>query len=112
VHINAYEKVILEDYVLIAERVHISDCSHLFTDEQVPVMHQGAEFQGEVIIHRGAWIGSGAVILPGVKIGRGAVVGANAVVTKSVPDNYVARGVPARVFPKSKKCESIVLKHQ
>lgn len=102
-HINAYEKVIIEDYVLIAERVHISDCSHIFSDPEIPIIHQGEAFQGEVIIQRGAWIGSGAVILPGTNIGRNAVVGANAVVTRDVPDNYIARGVPAKMFPKKRK---------
>jgi acetyltransferase-like isoleucine patch superfamily enzyme len=99
-HINAYQDVTIEDDVLIAERVHISDVSHIYADNDMPIMRQGAEFKGAVVIGKGSWIGSGAVILPNVKIGRNAVVGANAVVTKDVPDNCVARGVPAGIFPK------------
>jgi len=48
-------------------------------------------------VKRGASIGSGAVILAGVTIGAGAMVGAGAVVTKDVPPNTVAKGVPARL---------------
>jgi acetyltransferase-like isoleucine patch superfamily enzyme len=96
-HINAYEKVILEDFVLISDRVHISDVSHIYRDENIPIMSQGAEFKGPVVIKNGAWIGIGAVVLPGVTIGRNSIVGANAVLTKDVPDFHVAKGVPAQV---------------
>jgi len=44
-----------------------------------------------------AWLGVGVVVLDGVKIGEGAVVGAGSVVTRDVPDNAIAVGIPARV---------------
>ena len=44
------------------------------------------------------WIFSGAKILGPVKIGNNAVIGANAVVTKDVPDNAVVAGVPAKII--------------
>lgn len=44
------------------------------------------------------YIGPGAVIFGDISIGSGAVVGANAVVTKSVPPNVVVAGAPARVL--------------
>ena len=100
VHINAYQDVLIEDEVLIGERVHISDCTHHYLESQRPIVKQGASFQAPVRIKRGAWIGSGAVILAGVTIGINAVVGANAVVTKDVPDHHVAVGIPARNHPK------------
>lgn len=49
-------------------------------------------------IGRDVWIGANAVILPGVTIGDGAVIAAGAVVTKDVPENTVAGGVPAKVI--------------
>ena len=50
------------------------------------------------VIEDGVDIGAGAVVLGDCVIGRGAVIGANAVVTKSVPPYAVAVGVPARVI--------------
>tara|TARA_R110002096_G_scaffold434196_2_gene655064 strand:- start:61 stop:570 length:510 start_codon:yes stop_codon:yes gene_type:complete len=44
------------------------------------------------------FIGFGSIILPGVTIGNNVVIGAASVVTKSIPDNSVAAGVPARVL--------------
>jgi len=53
---------------------------------------------GKVIIHDKVFVGLDAVIMPGVEIGPNAIVGANSVVTKSVPQNSVVAGVPARVI--------------
>jgi maltose O-acetyltransferase len=50
-----------------------------------------------VFIGENTFIGVGAMILPGVSIGRECIIGAGAVVTKSIPDNSVAVGVPAKV---------------
>lgn len=52
----------------------------------------------KIVVEDDAWIGAHATILPGVRIGRGAVIGAGAVVTREVPDNSIAAGVPARVI--------------
>lgn len=51
-----------------------------------------------VIIENDVWIGANSVIMPGVKIGNGAIIGANAVVTKDVPDYAIVGGVPAKVI--------------
>ena len=96
-HINAYGCIKIEEEVVIAERVHISDASHNYEDTEQPIIHQGDYFRGKVIIKRGAWIGCGAVVLPNVMIGRNAIVGANAVVLTDVPDNCIAVGVPAKI---------------
>jgi acetyltransferase-like isoleucine patch superfamily enzyme len=53
--------------------------------------------KGGILVEDGAWLGFGVIVLSGVRIGKGAVVGAGSVVTKDVPDNAVAVGVPARV---------------
>jgi acetyltransferase-like isoleucine patch superfamily enzyme len=47
----------------------------------------------------GDWcrVGAGAIILPRVKIGNRSQIGAGAVVTKDIPENSVAIGVPARI---------------
>ena len=51
-------------------------------------------------------IGTGAVIVGGITIGHDSGVGANAVVTKDVPPNCIAVGVPAVIKAKNKKKES------
>ena len=50
----------------------------------------------EIVVERGASIGSGAIILGGVRVGSRALVGAGAVVTHSVAPRATVRGVPAR----------------
>lgn len=49
-----------------------------------------------VTIKDGVWIASGVIILPGVTIGENSVIAAGSVVTKSVPDNCIYGGNPAR----------------
>lgn len=51
-----------------------------------------------VRIGNDVWIGGNVTVLPGVTIGTNVVIGAGAVVTKDIPDNCVAVGVPARVI--------------
>ena len=53
----------------------------------------------DIVVERGAAIGSGAVVLGGVRVGNGALVGAGAVVTQDVAPGVVVRGVPARTRP-------------
>lgn len=53
-------------------------------------------------IEDNCWIGSGVRILDGVTIGRGSVIGAGAVVTKNIPADSIAVGVPAKAIKRSK----------
>lgn len=53
---------------------------------------------GKVKIHESCHIGSRTVILPGIEIGPGCIIGANSVVSKSIPPNTVAAGNPAKVL--------------
>lgn len=43
-------------------------------------------------------IGARSIIMPNVRIGNNVVVAAGAIVTKDIPDNSVAGGVPAKVI--------------
>ncbi len=51
-----------------------------------------------VIIMDNVWIGCRVIVLKGVTIGSGAIIAAGAVVTKDVPENSIAAGVPARII--------------
>ena len=55
------------------------------------------ELTAPIAVGDDVYIGVNAVILPGVTIGNRCIIGAGAVVTKSIPGNSVAVGVPAKV---------------
>lgn len=96
--INAWEEVIIENDVLIADRVLITDADHNYKDKSLQIINQGDDYIGKVHIKTGAWIGINAVILPGVTIGKNAVVCPNSVVIKDVNDYNVVSGVPAKII--------------
>ena len=50
------------------------------------------------ILGNDVWCGANVVIMQGVRIGDGAIIGANAVVTKDIPDYAIAVGIPAKVI--------------
>ena len=56
------------------------------------------EITKPIIIGNDVYIGNNVLLLPGVKIGNKVIVGAGAVVTRDIPDNSVAVGIPARVI--------------
>lgn len=51
-----------------------------------------------ISIGNNCFIGIRTIILPGVTIGDNCIIGAGSTVTKSIPSNSVAAGVPARVL--------------
>ncbi len=95
--ISAVRSVCLEENVLLARNVYISDHIHKYSQVDVPVLAQGLDKIQPVRIKKGAWLGQNVVVCPGVTIGAGAVVGANSVVNQDIPDFCVATGSPARI---------------
>ena len=93
----AVERVEIGEDCLIAELVSIRDHDHRFDRLDVPVREQGS-VAAPVSIGRNVWLGAKVTVAKGVTIGDNAVVGANAVVTRDLPANAVAAGVPARVI--------------
>ena len=57
---------------------------------------EDADCFGKIEIGDNVNIGMNVIILPGVKIGNNCVIGAGAVVTKSVPNNTIVAGIPAK----------------
>ena len=53
---------------------------------------------GDIILKKNVWLGSNVTVLAGVTIGENTVVGAGSVVTKDLPANVLAVGVPAKVI--------------
>jgi galactoside O-acetyltransferase len=86
--------ITIGDHVLIAPNVIVSTATHPLPAE---LRSDGETLAGPVAIEDGVWIGAGAIVLPGVTIGKGSVIGAGSIVTKDVPPNTLALGVPCKV---------------
>lgn len=78
--------------VTMAPRVHIL-CHDASTKQFL-----GYTKIGRVNIGDNVFIGAGSIVLPGVSIGSNVIIGANSTVTKSIPDNMVAVGSPAKII--------------
>jgi lipopolysaccharide O-acetyltransferase len=115
VHITAVNSVSIGDNVLMASRIYISDVQHGdYSNEDclkqsIPesIAKDRPLSYSSVRIEDNVWIGEGACIMPGVTIGRCSIIGANAVVTKNVPEYCIAAGNPARVikiYNEQKRC--------
>lgn len=90
------EAIIIGSDVMVAANCSFYPHNHAIK-AGMPIVKQPIYSKGPIIIGDNAWIGTRVVILGGVTIGEGAVVGAGSVVTKAIPANAVAFGVPARV---------------
>jgi UDP-3-O-[3-hydroxymyristoyl] glucosamine N-acyltransferase len=98
--ISAKNRIEIGADVVTAPQVLIMDHGHAFEDINVPILRQGVNAGGRIVIEPGCWIGFGAVVVSNhgeLRIGRNSVVGANAVVTSDVPAYSVVVGSPARV---------------
>lgn len=87
--------------VLLSPNVYITDCDHAYEDIEKAVLEQGiVQDRNCVEIKDGTYVGINSVIIGNVTIGIHCVIGANSVVTRSIPDYCVAVGCPARVIKK------------
>lgn len=102
VHITAMEMVKIGNNVLFASKIYVSDCSHgsysgdANDSNPTSIPHDRKLFSKPVIIEDNVWLGEFVSVLPGVTIGKGTIVGANSVVSKSLPANVIAVGIPAK----------------
>lgn len=117
VHITALESVKIGKNVLLASKIYISDCAHGSysgdnndSNPKTPPNNRPL-FSEPVVIEDNVWLGEFVSVLPGVTIGQGTIVGANSVVSKSLPPFVIAVGTPAKPIKKfnfeNKKWEKI-----
>lgn len=66
--------------------------------QQVTIGWGNNRYPGLPIIGNNVRISKGAIVFGGITIGNNVTVGANAVVTKPVPDNAIVAGVPAKIL--------------
>lgn len=83
------------DHVLFGPRVGIYTSNHAIdATERI----KGACYAKPVKIGNNVWIGGGVQINQGVIIGDNTIIGSGSVVTKDIPSNVIAAGVPCKVI--------------
>ena len=83
------------DYTMFGPNVTVATAGHPILPE---LRRQGYQYNAPIRIGANCWIGAGALIMPGITIGDNVVIGAGSVVTKDIPSDVVAVGVPCRVL--------------
>jgi acetyltransferase-like isoleucine patch superfamily enzyme len=77
----------------------------IFRDE-----YPGINIFGRIKVSDNVFIGHNSIIMPGITIGENVVIGAGSIVTKDIPANSLAVGVPARVIKSIDEYKIKVLK--
>lgn len=98
--ISAKNHIHIERDVITAGAVLIQDHNHAYENVDIAIRDQGVTTGGRIRIEQGCWIGQGVAIVCNqgkLVIGRNSVIGANSVVTRSVPPYSVVVGNPGRV---------------
>lgn len=99
IHLTCANSIVIGQNTAIAANVTITDIDHPYDDPDTPVEKQPLRVSS-VSIGDDCKIYNNVVILGGVSIGKHVVVGANSVVTTSIPDYCIAAGAPAKVIKK------------
>jgi len=96
IHLTCAQKVYIGKYTAIAANVTITDIHHPYDDINVPIEKQRLEIK-PVLIGDDCKIYNNSVILPGTIIGRHCTIGANSVVSGTIPEYSVVTGAPAQI---------------
>ncbi|MDR1896869.1 MAG: sugar O-acetyltransferase [Prevotellaceae bacterium] len=92
--------ITIGDGALIGHNVVLATLNHDLAPDKRSTIHPAP-----IVIGRNVWIGASATLVPGVTVGDNAVIAAGAVVTKDIPANVVAGGIPAKVIRQIKTAE-------
>ena len=82
----------LDDNALVSQGCHLFTASHDHRKSNFPLL------VGDISIGSGAWIAADCFVGPNVKVGNNSVAYARAVLTKSVPENCIVGGNPAKII--------------
>lgn len=107
--------------ITLGDNVHLTNGVRFVTHDGGTLLFRkfvpDLEITKPISLGNNVYVGNNVIILPGVKIGNNVIIGAGAVVSKDIPDNSVAVGVPARVIKTADeyfeklKAESLHLGH-
>ncbi len=94
--LSAVSGIEIGDHAIIAGQCYFGGGRYKTEIGAGPMVSQGLETKGPVILGDDVWVGAGVRVLDGVHVGSGAILGAGAVVTANVPENAIMGGIPAR----------------
>lgn len=85
--------IIIKDYVTINLACTIGHDTVL---ESYVSLMPAVNVSGEVVVEEAVYVGTGAKIINQVSVGKNTTIGAGTVVSKSLPENCTAVGIPAK----------------
>lgn len=100
-HFSAICGIKIGDGLLTGKFVLNNDNNHgdlSYGNADVPPFYRDLTSKGPIEIGNNVWLGDKVAVLGGVKIGDNVIVGANSVVTRSIPSNCVVAGIPAKII--------------
>lgn len=104
VHINAQEE---NSYIRIGEDCMFSNHIIVRTSDAHPIYdlktNKRINKPESISIGNHVWVAPDSKIMKGVKINDGSIIGSNTMVTKSIPKNVLAVGMPAKVIKENIK---------
>ena len=89
--------VSIGDNTIIAQYLSLHPENHNFSDTSKLIKEQGTTRKA-INIGENCWIGAKVTVLAGVTIGNNCIIAAGSVVNKSMPDNSIIGGVPAKII--------------
>lgn len=87
--------ITIGDNVLLGPRVGLYTTNHATH----PIDRAAGDcYARPITIEDNVWIGAGVHIMGGVNIGKNSIIGAGSVITKDIPSNVIAAGVPCKII--------------
>ena len=90
-------EIIIGNNVMFGPRVGLYTAGHPVSFQE---RNSNLEYGKKIVIGDNCWLGGNVVVNPGVTIGSGTVIASGAVVTKDIPSEVIAGGVPCKVIRK------------
>ncbi|MDY0933056.1 acyltransferase [Chryseobacterium sp. CFBP8996] len=96
-YLDGYGGIEIGSNTSIAHGVSIMSSSHTFDNNQKNIKDQVVD-KKRTIIGENVWIGAKSMIMGGIYVNNRAIIGASSVVTKSVSENTIVGGNPAKII--------------